>query len=453
MDRVFHPEEFKHLNSFYSRSECRAVVLQLYKGKCQSCEKDIVGNEYHVAHIIPRSKPELMNECFPGLNVDNLLNLQLSCPVCNWREKDFVLNAPLLRYNFNCSARVITQRLPGIVAQRNDVKPAVQISGVDPKICTDVLHLSLEDLVPISSDWHGAIVISESKLSKLIRLKMIEAFGFESDDIESYQTFTEAVSYFKDHCRVSNSSIVVTGINKPTWWLEALSSLRSNDEAYPAGQGTLSRPPDMPEGIYLDREEIVARQGLWVPLRTPAQRWFYRTFATLVRTQRMLDSYTPSKRYIVLDEHDWCCLHDCYLKLGHVEAGIGIWTKRIKAPSVLANFSVSDKKLYLHEEETLPEEVKNLCRAAADDSSCYCGSVLSKAKLRTWLSRAFALADDGVQKAMGPHLVRVGGWHWVPQLPKTIGMTLEQVRLETEADVASKKRARSARKPQLVTFT
>jgi hypothetical protein len=66
MNRVFQIDAFGRFNSFYGKPECRFVVLNLYKGICQSCDAKIVGDAYHVAHIIAHS-PSTHGEVFPRI--------------------------------------------------------------------------------------------------------------------------------------------------------------------------------------------------------------------------------------------------------------------------------------------------------------------------------------------------------------------------------------------------
>lgn len=108
---------FRHLNGFYRRKDCRAIVYSLYKGICQGCKESLYGREdYDTGHILPRSKPEEFEELFPGLDVDNLVNLYLLCHRCNRGVGNFSLSSPALLHRlYSYSARMITTRLHKIL--------------------------------------------------------------------------------------------------------------------------------------------------------------------------------------------------------------------------------------------------------------------------------------------------------------------------------------------------
>lgn len=442
MNRVFQIDAFGRFNNFYGKPECRFVVLNLYKGICQSCDAKIVGDAYHVAHIIARTHPALMEKYFPGLDVDNLLNLQLSCPACNLKVSNFVLDTPLLLHTFTCSARAISLRLNSVMVRLCSESKPVQMSGIDPKICTDVLHISMEELYDISTDWHGAVVLSNDKLKDRIRLKMTQVFGCEPDDRTVYSTVEEAIGYFKDRIQVNGSCTSWRGMKKPGWWTKAYARCWGRDGCdipNSANKDGSIFTVDLADGIYLDQDELNERQGLWIPLRTETQRWFCDVIGTIVRTRRKLETQTDHKRYVVLDEGEWRGLCECFEQLTYVESGLGISTKQLKAPEVFMHFAVTGGKLYMHDEgHVIPEEIIRLCRAAGETTIWGDGTVLRRTKIKAWLERGFALAELGAQKAVGSHLVRIDDehfrWRWVPQLPQTIGKTRDQVQKEAETE-------------------
>jgi hypothetical protein len=106
---MFEAIEFQQFNGFYKRSDHRMVVFKLYKGICQGCNENLNGREdYDTSHILPRSKPEEFEKLFPGLDVDNLLNLYLLCHKCNRGVGKFYVNSPALLHRvYSYSARKI----------------------------------------------------------------------------------------------------------------------------------------------------------------------------------------------------------------------------------------------------------------------------------------------------------------------------------------------------------
>lgn len=433
MNRVFRSEDFERFNGFYGKAECRLVVLNLYKGICQSCDAKIADDAFHVAHIIPRTHPGLMAKYFPTLDVDNLLNLMLSCPSCNLKVSNFVIDSPLLLHTFNCSAKAISQRFDAVTALLSIDERPVIMRVDDSRICTDVLHLDVNELADISSNWNGAVVISNTRLQDRIRNEMAQVFGHEPDETWVYATLEEAISYFKDRLHVNGRSMSLQGVRNPSWLTEAYSICADRNENDDA---------KLADGIYLDQVELKERQGLWIPLRTETQRWFFEVIGTLVHTRRKLDAVADHKRYVVLEEGRWRDLCDCARQLMYVQAGLGIPGKRLAVPEVLTHFTVSDGELYIHDDQTIPDEVQRLCLATGESTIWSNSSVLKRSKLKSWLSRAFVLAELGAQKALGPHLVWVEDSQyprrWAPPLPRSPGRTRELVQQQFEATTRSR---------------
>lgn len=118
-------DQRKHfeLNGYYSRPECRDIVYRLYKGKCQGrCQREIALHESDVGHIIPQTKPELLASIFPGIDIHNLINLQLLCQKCNRSVSNVIIEDPLFLNNaLGYSMRVVEARLHKVVSK----KPAV----------------------------------------------------------------------------------------------------------------------------------------------------------------------------------------------------------------------------------------------------------------------------------------------------------------------------------------
>lgn len=107
------PADFKHLNGFYSRKDARETVFRLYKGVCQGCGKPIdSAKEFHVGHIVPQTHPEEFEKRYPGLDVDNLLNLHLLHSRCNIRQSNVFLASEFrLSQMHTLAAKAIVTRL------------------------------------------------------------------------------------------------------------------------------------------------------------------------------------------------------------------------------------------------------------------------------------------------------------------------------------------------------
>ncbi|WP_131723330.1 MULTISPECIES: HNH endonuclease signature motif containing protein [Burkholderia] len=443
MSHVFNVEDFIHLNSFYSNPQCRRVVRDLYKSKCKSCDEEIVGDDYHVAHIISRSHPELMEKYLPGLDVDNLLNLKLSCPTCNLKESNFVLDTPILTHNFNVSAKAISLRLKSILEKLNSNEKQIAISSVDSKICTTILHIEIDEIRRNSSDWHGALAIPQRYLDDRTRTAMAQAFGADAHGFSLYETLAEALHYLNDSVQVNGTTYSCRGKRKPAWWVKAHSHLWSETRGRQSIEDAI-RSAGLTDIVLLDPDELSERQGLWIPLRNESQRWFYDVIGTIIRTNRKIDRQR-SKRYVVLAENEWYWLNDCFDRLTYVEAGIGVSTPRLKAPEAFVHFTSDKGKLHIHDEgQNVPDEIKEICRSASEASVWCDGTVMRTGKLKSWLARAFDLAELGACKVTGPDLIRIGDiqtqWKWVPPLPRLKGKTREQIRNEYDANYASKSR-------------
>lgn len=443
MSRVFQVEDFTRYNGFYGKPYCRQVVLHLYEGKCVTCSRAIDGEGFHVAHIIARSHPDLMEKYFSGLDVDNLLNLKLSCRRCNLSESNFMLDALLLLHAFNCSARVISSRLESALAKLQTPITTIEISSDDPRICTGLLTISVDEIRNIASDWLGAVVIASADLDIRVREALTNALG-EYNEHLCYQTIVEAIGYFHDHLRLNGGSCALVSSGTRPWLVEAYRYL------YSQGRGVQSitaarRVTGLIDGVYLDPDELGNRGGLVIPLRTESQRWFHSIFVTLVRMRRKLEA-SPDGRYLVLGENEWRSLCNCFNSLSLIEPGIGKIGPRLKLVDIVAHFGLCGDELTFGEETlVIPEKVRRMCRTVATDSIWGEGALIRKSKFKPWLARAFSLADQAAQQVTGPHLIRIGDdWdiHWVPPLPRLAGKTRDEVSLETSLRVAHRGRSR-----------
>jgi hypothetical protein len=216
------------------------------------------------------------------------------------------------------------------------------------------------------------------------------------------------------------------------WLVEASEYLRSEGHGGKPLAGT-RKAIGLIDGVYLDPNELKTH-GLLIPLRTETQHWFREIFATIVWTQRKLET-SSSRRYCASGEREWRPLCDCFEKLSVIEPGIRKVGRRLKAPDIVAHFRLCDDELHFGDENLkLPEEVRRICRPLATDSIWGDGALIRKAKLEPWLARAFSLAEHAAQQVTGPHLIRIGDqripYQWVPPLPNLVGKTREEIRLQ-----------------------
>lgn len=108
---------YKQYNGFYQRSDVRQIIYDLYKGKCAYTGEAIPLAEADVGHIVPQSKPELFSSLYPGLNVDNVLNLHLIRRSVNIRNSNSVVGSPLAIHNaISFSAKLVDQRLSKVLS-------------------------------------------------------------------------------------------------------------------------------------------------------------------------------------------------------------------------------------------------------------------------------------------------------------------------------------------------
>lgn len=99
-------------NNFYKNKDCRFIVLNIYKKKCQGCNENINLENFHVAHIIPKSNEKDFNKLFPELDINNLINLHALCKNCNLKANKFNTYSPfMINQMFNVSIKCISLRI------------------------------------------------------------------------------------------------------------------------------------------------------------------------------------------------------------------------------------------------------------------------------------------------------------------------------------------------------
>lgn len=89
-------EEFSRFNGFYKAANARQIIYDLYKGKCAATGRKIDLAEADIGHIIPQSDPGSFEKMFPGLDVHNIINLQLLKASENRKVGNTYAESPLL---------------------------------------------------------------------------------------------------------------------------------------------------------------------------------------------------------------------------------------------------------------------------------------------------------------------------------------------------------------------
>ena len=103
--------EFSSFNGFYKTAAARQVIYDLYKGKCVATGRKIDLADADIGHIIPQSDPAYFEEMFPGLDVHNIINLQLLHASENRKVGNTYIKNPLfLAPAFAYTARIVRSR-------------------------------------------------------------------------------------------------------------------------------------------------------------------------------------------------------------------------------------------------------------------------------------------------------------------------------------------------------
>ncbi|MET3552626.1 HNH endonuclease signature motif containing protein [Burkholderia sp. 567] len=444
MSRVFREEDFVQYNGFYGKPICRSVVFHLYEGECATCRCRIEGDNFHVAHIISRTHPKLMGEYFSDLDVDNLINLKLSCPRCNIKESNFVINSIMMQGVFNFSARIISSRLDAVLVKLNAVRNRIEMINSDPRICTDLLHIEVDEILALAVGWRGAWIVSRAALEARAAEAVKNTLGNDGNSADAYHAVEDGIVCLRNRMEIKASSGYSFHSDGSLPWLtEAMMSLRLEGKV-----GDISeriRAAGLVDGVYLDPVELIGRGGLVFPIRTAVQRWFRDMFATIIYASRMLER-SEVRRYHAIGERDWHNICSFFDKLGLIESGIGKTGRRLRLPDIVSHFEIQKGRLYFSDDDiSVPDDVRRMCHAIATDSIWGNGALILKSKFRPWLTRAFSIVDLAVREAVGSQLVLVddkgSGWRrWMPRLPKLDGQTLEDIRLESAERLSRRRR-------------
>ena len=401
MTGIFNPDDFALYNGFYRKPQCRRIVFGLYKGKCTGCRERIDANNFHVAHIIPRSRPDLMGALYPGLDVDNLLNLWLSCPQCNLRESNYVITGPGLTRSFNIAAGTIARRLPALLAPPAPRPTSPVITKTDALICTSVLQLKPDDVRCMATAWRGALIVPLASLQARVRHAIIETMGEDGAEELSNDAIDEGLGYCRNRLVLREGSYLLTSTGECQWLQDAETILQRTIDALDVTKG-VRYTIDLLGGVYVDAEELTQCGGLRFPLRSKSQRWFHDIFATLFAAQRKLAAQ-PRGDYWALSDEDWDDLHRCYDKLREMEVRVRKMGRRFAPPYVCGRFDLSGTQLMLDDNApNLSAEVRQRCRVIAAQSPYGYGALACKAHIKPWLVRAVALTTRAAQLRPDP---------------------------------------------------
>lgn len=88
-------QKYRVYNGFYQRQDVRKVVAELYRNKCAITGDDIGFEDGEVGHIVPRARPKIFSDLYPGLDIDNVVNLHWIKKSLNRRNSAAVNPSPL----------------------------------------------------------------------------------------------------------------------------------------------------------------------------------------------------------------------------------------------------------------------------------------------------------------------------------------------------------------------
>jgi hypothetical protein len=142
--------EFGKFNGFYKTSDARQIIYDLYKGKCASTGKKIALADADIGHIIPQSDPAYFESMFPGLDVHNIINLQLLKAGENRKVGNTYVKNPLfLATAYAYTTRLVRTRLHKVVgnAPTQSFDPAYWIEALTHRHTVDFSR-SMASAVP-----------------------------------------------------------------------------------------------------------------------------------------------------------------------------------------------------------------------------------------------------------------------------------------------------------------
>jgi hypothetical protein len=160
---------YERYNGFYRRANMRKVIYELYDGKCAATGQPINLDEADIGHIVPRSRGDIFEHLYPGLDVDNAINLHLLASWVNKRNNDAFMPAPLVIHNsVSFAASLVSTKMENVLryADGVDVSPLRQtIPSTDTAALAD-LEL-YDDLLALMSTAGGKYLFASDQHSSL----------------------------------------------------------------------------------------------------------------------------------------------------------------------------------------------------------------------------------------------------------------------------------------------
>lgn len=100
----------------------RKIIYDLYDGKCAATGQPIDLADADIGHIVPRSRGDVFEHLYPGLDVDNAINLHLLASWVNKRNNDAFMPAPLVIHNaVSFAASLVSTKMDRILQYADGV--------------------------------------------------------------------------------------------------------------------------------------------------------------------------------------------------------------------------------------------------------------------------------------------------------------------------------------------
>ena len=147
----------------------RKVIYDLYDGKCAATGQPIDLADADIGHIVPRSRNDIFKHLYPGLDVDNAINLHLLASWVNKRNNDAFMPSPLVIHNaVSFAASLVSTKMERILkyADGVDVSPLRQRIPLTDTAALADLEL-YDDLLALMSTAGGKYLFASDQQSSL----------------------------------------------------------------------------------------------------------------------------------------------------------------------------------------------------------------------------------------------------------------------------------------------